>query len=405
MADLRKASVLVVHGGGHIDLAMVRSLGQAGARVTVGSPNGTGFARYSRYAHHILEFSSPDLREIASETIAFIQTGVVTHVITAEESLIVHLNAQRAEIEPFATLLFPGSEAFAECLHKDRTLARAAHLGIPAPRTYVPPTLDDLHPCRDWTYPVVFKPNHRDPRLRHPSARDYIASYAQTYDDLCAQVAQLGPYADPPMIQEFAVGEGVGVEVLMRDGEPRLLFQHRRLREKPATGGISVLCESEKLSPQLADHAVRLLRDMRWDGVAMVEFRQDPATGEAKLLEVNGRFWGSLPLALHAGADFPAELLRTQLDRDYRPAQTYRVGARCRSLAHDTSSLFETLRTGNRSRARALWNYLVAFSPAVGGYVWNLRDPWPALRHPWQRLFRRVRPGVAVADRTREVKS
>ena len=405
MSDLNKANVLVVHGGGHIDLAIVRSLGRAGARVTVGSPAGRGFARYSRYASNLLEFSSSDLREIALETVAHVRTGAVTHVITPEESLIVHLNAQRAEIEQYATLLFPGGEAFAECLHKDRTLARAARLGIPAPLTHVPPTLENLAACRDWAYPVVFKPNHRDPRLRHPLAQDYIAAYASSYDDLCAKVAALGPYADPPMIQEFAVGEGVGVEVLMRGGEPRLLFQHRRLREKPATGGISVLCESEKLSAQLADYAVELLRDMQWDGVAMVEFRQDPATGTAKLLEVNGRFWGSLPLALQAGADFPAELLRTQIDPSYRPAQIYRIGVRCRSLAHDTSALVETLWTGNRPRVSAVWNYLASFAPSVGGYVWSFDDPWPGLRHPWQRLSRQARPQVTTSYRSREVKS
>jgi len=404
MSDLSKANVLVVHGGGHIDLAIARSLGQAGARVTVGSPVGRGFVRYSRYATRVLEFASADLREIARETIDYIRTGAVTHVITPEESLIVYLNAQRAEIEPFAKLLFPEREAFAECLHKDRTLARAARLGIAAPRTYVPPSLADLAPCSDWSYPVVFKPNHRDPRLRHPLAQDYIASYAANYDDLCAQVAALGPYADPPMIQEFAVGDGVGVEILMRNGEPRLLFQHRRLREKPATGGISVLCVSEKVSPRLADAAVSLMRDMRWDGVAMVEFRQDSATGEAKLLEVNGRFWGSLPLALQAGADFPAELLRTQLDPYYRPTQSYRVGVRCRSLAHDTSALVETLRTGNRPRPQAIANYLASFSPAVGGYVWSFRDPWPGLRHPWQR-FRQDRILAPTYNHSREVKS
>ncbi|MBY0507106.1 MAG: ATP-grasp domain-containing protein [Bryobacteraceae bacterium] len=388
MTDLSGASVLVVHGGGHIDLAITRSLGRAGAKVIVGSPMGMGSARYSRYAAGILEFSSRDLRQVAQECLEFVQREAVTHIITPEESLIVHLNALRGEIEKHAILLFPDREAFAECLHKDRTLERAERLGIPAPRTHVPKSLDDLEPCRAWVYPVVFKPNHRDPRLRHPGAQDYIAAYASSYDDLCAQVGALGPHADPPMIQEFAAGEGVGIEVLMRQGEPLFLFQHRRLREKPATGGISVLCESETLCPALADYAVRLLRDMNWDGVAMVEFRQDPATGAAMLLEVNGRFWGSLPLAIQAGADFPAELLRSRMDPTYRPRQFYRIGTRCRSLAHDTSALVEILRTGCRPRLAAVCKYLAGFAPTVGGYVWSADDPAPGLLHPWQRMSR-----------------
>ena len=408
---LSGASVLIVHGGGHIDLAIARSLGRAGAKVIAGSPMGAGFARYSRYVSAVLPFPSRDPQVIVAATLAYLRTGQVTHLISPEEELIARLNEHRAEIERFAVPLFPDTEAFHECLYKDRTLRRAARLGIASPRTYVPSTLDDLEACRHWTYPLVFKPNHRDPALRDPAARDYLAAYATSFEDLCQQVAALGPHAGPPMIQEFAAGEGIGVEVLMRGGEPRLIFQHRRLREKPHTGGISVLCESMPLSEGLVADSVRLLKDMNWDGVAMVEFRRDPATGIAKLLEVNGRFWGSLPLALHAGADFPADLLRSHLrpkDAQSEPQSEpqYRAGVRCRSLAHDTAALVDILRTGAQPRLAALYRYLAAFHPAVGAYIWAWDDPLPSLLHPWQRLRHLLRPCAAEASNSvREAKS
>jgi len=56
----------------------------------------------------------------------------------------------------------------------------------------------------------------------------------------------------------------------------------------------------------------------------MVEFKVDPESGRWILIEVNGRFWGSLPLAIESGVDFPhalAELLvrgRTEFPRRYR---------------------------------------------------------------------------------------
>ena len=40
----------------------------------------------------------------------------------------------------------------------------------------------------------------------------------------------------------------------------------------------------------------------------MVEFKLDARDGVAKLMEINGRFWGSLQLAVDAGVDFPAIL-------------------------------------------------------------------------------------------------
>ena len=44
-------------------------------------------------------------------------------------------------------------------------------------------------------------------------------------------------------------------------------------------------------------------------GVAMVEYRYDPASRRYVFMEINGRFWGSLQLAIDAGVDFPALLV------------------------------------------------------------------------------------------------
>jgi hypothetical protein len=50
----------------------------------------------------------------------------------------------------------------------------------------------------------------------------------------------------------------------------------------------------------------------------MVEFLRDDRTGEFKLMEINPRFWSSLPFSVRAGADFPYNywlLARGQRDR------------------------------------------------------------------------------------------
>src|SRR5690606_23728063 len=50
-----------------------------------------------------------------------------------------------------------------------------------------------------------------------------------------------------------------------------------------------------------------------WKGVAMIEYKVDEKTRKPYLMEINGRFWGSLQLAIDAGIDFPALLLRASL--------------------------------------------------------------------------------------------
>ena len=92
---------------------------------------------------------------------------------------------------------------------------------------------------------------------------------------------------------------------LLSRGRAVALFSHRRLRERPPWGGVSVLSESIALCPDARDYAHSLLDDLGWHGVAMVEFKRDARDGVPKLMEINGRFWGSLQLAIDAGVDFP----------------------------------------------------------------------------------------------------
>ncbi|MBK6491545.1 MAG: ATP-grasp domain-containing protein [Sphingomonadales bacterium] len=133
----------------------------------------------------------------------------------------------------------------------------------------------------------------------------------------------------PSMIQRYITGHGEGVFGLFRAGDPSVLFAHRRLRERPPSGGVSVLREAIALPEPMTDYAVRIMQFARWDGVAMIEFKVDRETQVPYLMEVNGRFWGSLQLAIDAGIDFPA-LLYNSVTGTSAPAelQPYRVGVR-----------------------------------------------------------------------------
>jgi predicted ATP-grasp superfamily ATP-dependent carboligase len=126
-----------------------------------------------------------------------------------------------------------------------------------------------------------------------------------------------------------------------------------------------------------------LLDDLHWHGVAMVEFKQDAADGLPKLMEINGRFWGSLQLAIDAGVDFPA-LLVSAIASPPRPQEPYRVGVRSRWFWGDVDSLLTTFVAGGE----AAWPGQVKRRTALAGFVrfrganlhydnpkWD--DPWP----------------------------
>jgi predicted ATP-grasp superfamily ATP-dependent carboligase len=191
-----------------------------------------------------------------------------------------------------------------------------------------------------------------------------------------------------PLIQEYVEGCGVGLSVIMHEGMPIQLFQHRRIREFPPSGGVSVFCESVLLEPDLVEKSVSLLRAMNWEGVAMVEYRRDFHSKRTVLMEVNGRFWGSLPLAIHAGADFPYVLYSCWNEDSPPPAGGYQIGVRCRAVTGDTKWLVSVLKNYSERRIRAIGAYLSAFQPRTRYFAWSSDDPVPAIMNFFLRLRR-----------------
>jgi len=167
-----------------------------------------------------------------------------------------------------------------------------------------------------------------------PTVVQYVYSrtdLAQLYKD----TAYLASY--PSLIQERIVGPGMGVFVLCDRGQLVATFAHRRVREKPPSGGQSVLCESVALDPRLTNEAKRLLEPLGWHGVAMLEYKQDCRTARTVLMEVNGRFWGSLQLAVDAGVDFPYLCCQLAMGYPLSLPPAYRIGVKSRWLLSATS--------------------------------------------------------------------
>jgi hypothetical protein len=111
-------------------------------------------------------------------------------------------------------------------------------------------------------------------------------------------------------------------------------------------------------------------------------------------MEVNGRFWGSLPTAIHAGADFPYWLYRTSFPGAPNPPREYRAGLRARSLAGDTKWLIEVLRGHKRPAAAAIAEYSAAFRPSTRYFMWSWDDPKPALGNLARRFWKASPEGL-----------
>ncbi len=376
---MTKPSIVVIPANNNISLTVVRSLARAGYHV-IAFASDAGVAPLSRHCHETVRLTGAPL---ADQLLAFVERRPGTFVVGLGELEIQALNLRREALAAHATLLFPSEAQFMLALDKPRTLEIARSVGVPVPRTVALADDPDLDRCRDLAFPVIVKPVRQD-------VFDFKSMRVERHEDLAAAV---GPYASERhllLVQEFCPGYGCGVEILMHHGEVALAFQHRRVREYPPTGGQSVCCESVPLDPVLYDHAVRLLVAMGWEGVAMVEYRVDPDRGAHQLMEVNGRFWGSIPVATKAGADFPAALVDLATSSAPRSRSGYREGLRCRNMAGDTKWLITSLYERKVSPLSAIGMYLGDFRPGVRYYVWEWDNPRPAIVTVGRRVGRRL---------------
>ncbi len=199
------------------------------------------------------------------------------------------------------------------------------------------------------------------------------------------------PGAFPVLLQQILTVAGLGYFALAREGAVLAEFHHRRLRELPPTGGVSVLRESIAPNAVMERAGRALVSRLAWTGPIMVEFKRDDA-GTPRIMEINGRFWGSLQLAVDAGVDFPALLARAFRGESF-PPPVVRVGVRTRYLSGDLESLAVVMVKGENALPAGVnnrWTYLCRFLTQCGKEeLFRLNDPAPFF-HDMRRYARKT---------------
>ena len=363
--------VLVTDGDERSALAIVRSLGRAGRyHVYVASRHGNSLAGASRFARDDTALADPLLDPAAfARELSALSRRVNADVLVpvGEASLLAAL--AHPDLFEHLVVPFPEDRVFRRVCDKAAVLDAAKQVGLTAPAQHVVKTnaeVLDLLQAGALRWPLVVKPT----RSVVAAARGHAkvgSSYAASEAELMQRVAAYGPLAFPLLLQERIVGPGIGVFLLRWDGDTLAAFSHRRLREKPPAGGVSVYAESVALDPALLAQCETLLDRFAWRGVAMIEFKIDQETNTAYLMEINGRFWGSLQLAITAGVDFPSLLVAAATNERPAPVGHYRIGIRNRWWWGEVDHLLARMRRsnaelalppGSHSRARALVEFL-----------------------------------------------
>jgi predicted ATP-grasp superfamily ATP-dependent carboligase len=374
-----------------IGLGIVRELGRAGVPVYGIAQERHAIGLYSRYLTRGQVVLEPRSEALIGAIRALGKELGGCCLIAVSEANLTWLAAHRNEfghVQPIA----PSPEALEIVLNKQLTLEMARRVGINVPTTAEPSTWADFETLvNSFEYPAVLK--WKDPAaVAHSLDAVGLAMMKAEYVYSAAELKAVGerykPIGQWPLVQQYCAGYGLGQFFYMHEGECIRRFQHRRIAEWPPEGGFSSVCDATPLSQHTAlqEQSIALLKAIQWEGVAMVEYRLNPQNGEAILMEINGRLWGSFPLAVECGAGFALIAYSLASGLGQPSLATPKSVARCRMVATEIKRLVRIVMQpgliADRSFKVQKLSEIVRFfadffRPGVSYYVGSLADPKP----------------------------
>ena len=388
-----------------IGLSIVRELGRAGVPVIGIAQEPDAIGLKSRYLARGLVTQKPRSAELISEIHALGEELGECCLITVSEANLIWLASHRGEFGKVKPIL-PPQEALKVVLDKQQTLKLAQSIGVAVPETAEPTSMLEVEQVAGrFRFPAVLKwkdPNAAMPYLRLYGIQLVKAEYAYSSEELLAIARRYEPAGKWPLIQEYCPGVGLGQFFYMHEGKAIRRFQDVRIAEWPPEGGFSSVCDAVPLTEHktLQEESIALLQAIGWQGVAMVEYRFDPTTGRGVLMEINGRYWGSYPLAMQAGANFSllSYSLESHLVTPSMPK--LRENLRCRMVVTELKRLWRIFihpelvadRSFKIKRIAETFRFVRDFiRPNVCYYVWTKSDPGPFFEDMRNLLLRRFR--------------
>lgn len=300
------AGILVTDGETRAVVAVARGLADAGYAVSVAA-----HARVPRAAAQLVRSVServltPDpLRapEAFVEALErFVSARSVNVVIPGGDASLRAISDGRERLEPFARLGLPDRERVRRSLDKADLAATAARHGLGPPATAeCADTAQALAAAREFGYPLVVKPLSSISDRVTPRRR---VSSTWVEDEAGLRLA-LASFGGAGLLQRRVEGNVMSFAGVFASG--RLLAEavSRYHRTWYPQAGNACYSETVEAPEQLRGQVVELLVDLGWEGIFELELIESAERGR-HAIDLNPRPYGSIALAIGAGANLPA---------------------------------------------------------------------------------------------------
>jgi D-aspartate ligase len=368
----------LVIGGDFQGLGIARSLGRHGVPVCV-IDDEPSISRYSRYVTHAARVK--DLRDESRTVDALISLGRRLNLkgwvlYPTRDETVAALSRHRATLSEWFRVPTPEWDSIQWAWDKRNTYKMSVELGIPAPKTWFPETVEQVREI-DAKFPVILKPAIKEHFVYTAKAKAWRAN---DREELVRRFQEAAAFVPPGemMVQDLIPGgssaQQFGCCVFFKEGNAiGTMVTHYVRSHPPDFGRCSTYVESVEL-PELEEMSLRFLRRIGYYGLVEVEFRLDPRDGEYKLLDVNARTWGYHSIGAAAGVDFPYMLFQDQLGNHVAPARG-KPGINWIRWVTDLPVGVH----GFLIRRWGLWEYLRSIRRADTEAVFSLHDPLPSL--------------------------
>ncbi len=267
-------------------------------------------------------------------------------------------------------------EGLLRAIDKERMTAAAESAGLSAPRTF-PPSRDAL---QGISGPVVIKP-------ASPLVSGVRNAIFEDAGEAVRHVERIELAGGRAIAQEYVQGRLIAVSLVAGESGIVSICQQLATKVWPVPVGVTARGESVAVDPDLRERIEALLEALQWRGLAQLQFLV-PADGRPRILDFNPRFYGSLALAVSAGANHPDAWARIATGRPVTP-MIGRPGARYQWFSRDLRATLAA-REGPHELVR------MAIGPIDATHsVWSRQEPQLAVRFLAEQALRASRRAIA----------
>lgn len=380
-------------------LGIARSLGEQGIPVIGLSSHRGVYGEFTRYAKTV---ACPDSRNEPEALLPFLQRMGVSLgrrmiVFPTRDDDVLFLDRNREALSPYFELVVPERSVLQASLNKWETYLWAQRAGVATPRAWLIQGEEDLRRAiPEATYPCILKPVasyhwRKGGNWEKVGGRKALAVFSP--EELLVEYAAIARADRRALLQEMVSGDDdcLVSAACYLDRESNLVaaFTTQKLAQAPEGLGTGFIVQAVERR-EILDPTMRLLREMRFTGIAEVEYKWDSAKSQYQLIEINPRPWDQHRLGIGCGVNL-MHIAYCEHAGLAMPAVSERVSAQ-KWIAEDTFCMtaLGLLWEGDRTKIQSLFR----LARGERSYaVWSAKDPFPFFGY----LISRFIPGLMQA--------